>query len=215
MLIADQMYQQGPQGQAAAGALVTSFDGYLRPSSVLKITGGDVHVAADVVGRGYPRVTVTIAPLHTDDGAEPRPRLKNGDHDMTLIFGDQASFKGGRAFVAELLVKLKSRQPPHRPLFPLKLAEYEKHFNAAVDVLHLSRLDVTPHCARHGGPSVDAAKGLRTIPEIQKRGMWRAASSVRRYEKAGALMRQLEKVPRALLTSFPSKLVQLKSRLLR
>ena len=65
---------------------------------------------------------------------------------------------------------------------------------------------------RHGGPSVDAAKGLRTIPEIQKRGMWRAASSVRRYEKAGTLMRQLEKVPRALLTSFPSKPVQLKSR---
>jgi len=45
VLIADRMLQQGPQGQAAAGALVTSFDGYLRPSSVLRITGGDVHVA--------------------------------------------------------------------------------------------------------------------------------------------------------------------------
>ncbi|CAK0810785.1 unnamed protein product, partial [Prorocentrum cordatum] len=193
VLIADRMIQQGPLGEAAAGALATSFDGYLRPSSALRINGADVHVAAGGVARGHPRVTATIAPLHADDGAELRPRLKNNEHDMTLIFGDQASFKAGRSFVADLLVKLKGQRQPHRPLFPLTLAQYERYFNAAVAALQLHRLDVTPHCARHGGPSVDAARGLRSIPDIQQRGMWRAASSIRRYEKAGTLMRQLEK----------------------
>ncbi|CAK0882272.1 unnamed protein product [Prorocentrum cordatum] len=209
------MLQQGPLGEAAAGVLVTSFDGYLRPSSAPRISGADVHFAAAAVGRGYPRVTVAIAPLHAGDGGEPRPRLKNNDHDMTPVFGDQASLKAGRSFVAELLVRLQSQRPPHQPLFPLKLPEYERHFNGAVDALHLSRLDITPQRARHGGPSVDAARGLRSIAEIQKRGTWRAASSVRRYEMAGALMRQLEKVPRPLLQSFPAKLVQLKAALLR
>ncbi|CAK0868625.1 unnamed protein product, partial [Prorocentrum cordatum] len=107
VLLADRVAQQGPSGLAAAGALVAGFDGYLRPSNVLKLTSGDVHIAAAVVGRACPRVTAAVAPLSVGDGGEPRARLKNNDHDMTLVFGDQASFKSGRAFASELLAELK------------------------------------------------------------------------------------------------------------
>ena len=53
-------------------------------------------------------------------------------------------------------------------------------------------LKVTLHCFRHGGASHDFAVGARGIAEVQARGFWRAASSVRRYNKAGRIGLQLQ-----------------------
>ena len=41
---------------------------------------------------------------------------------------------------------------------------------------------------------VDCSEGLRSLPEIQKRGGWRTFSSVRRYEKAARLGAQWRKL---------------------
>ena len=50
---------------------------------------------------------------------------------------------------------------------------------------------VTPHLARHGGPSEDFFRKKRTLDEICKRGRWRDKRSVMRYEKSGMLLKSL------------------------
>ena len=88
----------------------------------------------------------------------------------------------------------------------------------AVSALNLTALKITPHCMRHGGASVDALCG-KLLPEIQRRGRWAAASSVKRYEKTGRLLKQLEKMSKTQIDAsteadlwlqrwFPSRLVR-------
>ena len=48
-------------------------------------------------------------------------------------------------------------------------------------------MNLSPYQTRHSGPSIDRAKKLRTLHEVQKRGNWRSTTSVLRYEKAGRL----------------------------
>lgn len=43
----------------------------------------------------------------------------------------------------------------------------------------------------HGGASVDALSGALSLAAIQRRGRWKSASSVARYEKHGRLLRQI------------------------
>eukprot|EP00971_Amphidinium_carterae_P194978 3868982-Amphidinium_carterae.1 len=49
--------------------------------------------------------------------------------------------------------------------------------------------------ARHGGASRDYLLKIRTLEEIQKRGVWKSQASVRRYEKSGVLQRFILKIP--------------------
>ena len=51
---------------------------------------------------------------------------------------------------------------------------------------------------RHGGASSDALRGHRGTWGITKRGRWAPRSSVKRYEKAGLLLQQWQKVPAAV-----------------
>ena len=44
-----------------------------------------------------------------------------------------------------------------------------------------------PYAWHHSGPSIDRAQNRRTLAEVQKRGRWKHAKSVARYEKAGRL----------------------------
>ncbi|CAK0883086.1 unnamed protein product [Prorocentrum cordatum] len=84
--------------------------------------------------------------------------MKSGDHDCTIVFGDDASLKAGCAVRRGALLPAKRQGRPTRPLFPLKLARHEQLCNEAVADAGLSRLRVTPRRARRGGPSADAAR---------------------------------------------------------
>jgi hypothetical protein len=84
-------------------------------------------------------------------------------------------------------------------VFPISLAQLERKFADAVKALKLNRLLCTPHCLRHGGPSTDFALGYRSLASIQRRGRWHAASSVKRYEKAGRLSKQVAHLTADLL----------------
>jgi hypothetical protein len=133
-----------------------------------------------------------LAPSRRDDGSEPAIRTKAGQHDDAIAFGDAASCAAGRSRIASLLQHLKTTaSSPASLLFPISLARYEELFRRAARSLGLGKLKCTPHSARHGGPSSDYARGLRNLLDIQKRGHWGVASSVRRYEKSATLMRQL------------------------
>ena len=49
--------------------------------------------------------------------------------------------------------------------------------------------DAVPYQARHSGPSIDLALHRRELKAAKKRGRWRTDRSLRRYEKAGRLLR--------------------------
>ena len=58
-------------------------------------------------------------------------------------------------------------------------------FRAALTELEMSHLGVLPYAWRHSGPSIHRAQNRRALLEVQKRGRWKQAKSVARYEKAG------------------------------
>ena len=64
----------------------------------------------------------------------------------------------------------------------------------AVTALHLHGIAEHPYCLRHGGASHDRGTAFRSLAEVAKRGRWRSAASVRRYEKHGRLAAQLWKL---------------------
>ena len=73
----------------------------------------------------------------------------------------------------------------------LSLGTLDRWFSEATSARSLRLLRFTPHCARHGAASSDFALGLRSLEEMQRKGRWLASASVRRYEKAGRLNRQV------------------------
>ena len=95
---------------------------------------------------------------------------------------------------------MRSAALPGQPLFsPLTLSEYERHILKGAEMAGLDPLRVTPHSARHGGASSAVHLKLLDLKMIQKRGRWLAPRSVKRYEKAGKLLRQVaairDKIP--------------------
>ncbi|CAK0882091.1 unnamed protein product, partial [Prorocentrum cordatum] len=211
VLIADNLAERDCEGVAAAGALLVSFDGYIRPSNALAITSREVSQRQAGSNPNNPSLVVTIAPRADDHGQQPAPSTKSGDHDCTIVFGDQASLKANRGICRDALLWASRKARRGRPLFDISLAKYEQLFNQAVSDVMLSSLRATPRCARRGGPSADAALKLRPLEAIQKRDLWRSASSVRRYEKHGALMRHIAKMTSSPLRSVPAALRRLQN----
>ena len=80
----------GPLGTHAARALLVSFDGYMRPSSVLQLKSADIEIARADVARGYPTVAVTLAPLAADDGGE-EPSIAFDDFRVIMLSGGEAA----------------------------------------------------------------------------------------------------------------------------
>ena len=97
---------------------------------------------------------------------------------------------GSSAVLAALVQRAKRGK--RQALFPsMTLPQYEQVISRAAADLGLEPLRLTPHMARHGGPSEDALSRVRSLPEIQARGRWEHPKSVARYRKAGTLLRQI------------------------
>ena len=73
----------------------------------------------------------------------------------------------------------------------MTLPQYEQVVTQAATTPSLEPLRLTPHMARHGGPSEDALSRVRPLPEIQARGRWEHPKSMARRRKAGTLLRQI------------------------
>jgi hypothetical protein len=189
LLLTDTLLQEPtlPKVLTAIG-LHLSFDLYLRPSEVLNLRRTSV---VPPQGRKYPRWAVIIAPF----GTENRPS-KNKEFDDTVL----ASPPGAdRDYVQRLLETLhKTTKADTCLLDPLNLAVYEKVTREACATLEIEHLALSPHSARHGGPSTDAYNQVLDTKAIMTRGRWKALASVRRYEKKGKLQRQVAKLGPAL-----------------
>jgi hypothetical protein len=189
---------------AAARLLPLQWDEYMRPSEVLELARGDLHPpyrAADAWA-----VVVRAAP-QDDEGdtvdlvaaRELRPRTKptkTGQLDGTVLIPDAASVLGDRGWLSVHLQNLFDATSDGR-LSALSLHDYNIAIQWAAGQAGLESLCLSPHSARHGGPSHDAALNLRSLADIQTRGQWASKSSVARYRKAGQLRRQENKMTRA------------------
>ena len=81
----------------------------------------------------------------------------------------------------------QSRSIPSENLFSFDYPTFCAELNDALQELDMTRLGVVPYAWRHSGPSIDRALNRRSLAEVQKRGRWKQARSVARYEKAGRL----------------------------
>ena len=90
--------------------------------------------------------------------------------------------------------RLQRRQSQDKPLLNLNYAEYLLLCRRAAENL---QVDMVPYHGRHSEASVDRAENLRTLESIQKRGRWKSAQSVRRYEKKRTCQPELAQLVQA------------------
>eukprot|EP00438_Fugacium_kawagutii_P020835 Skav200772 [mRNA] locus=scaffold2001:422297:423250:+ [translate_table: standard] len=165
------------QGRIDIAMLLTiQLDAYLRPSEALDLT--QAHLAPPN-GRRYPFWGIVVAPADLGD------QTKTGTSDDSVLLGDLQHNKWvGTAF--KLFVDSTSDA-----LFDsVNLAFYEKWLHTACKQLRYKTSCVSPHVLRHAGASNDVYHKRRNLQEVQRRGRWKAKSSVSRYEKHALLVQR-------------------------
>ena len=82
---------------------------------------------------------------------------------------------------------IKSKKPEDM-LFTFDHSDATKWFNEKIADLQYTEHGITcVYQVRHGSASTDVLTGLRSLTEVQKRGRWEAAKSVKRYSNGGRI----------------------------
>ena len=162
-------------------ALLIQHNGYLRPSELTSLTVMQLISPLAGARAPYDQWAVNIAPFEL-----LRP-AKTGmmDESITLDYMKWAE----PCF--QVLVTGRDRR---EPLFKFDMTELSTSFALGVEQCQLQHLRPGLYSLRHGGASEDYLRRRRTLEEIQRRGRWRAAASVRRYTKEAKLLSELHKV---------------------
>lgn len=165
-----------------AAAVMLSFDAYIRPGKLSDLVAGNVVPPPKGVHRKYCHWTLL---LHPQESAVPS---KVGQFNDSLVVGSH-----GREWISDLLGRIYSVHPGDldSQLFDFTLDRFEKEFKVSVSRLGIQKLQLSPHCLRHGGASHDYLFGIRSLSDVQARGCWASYESVRRYAKHGRINRQL------------------------
>ena len=143
---------------------------YLRPAAGLALRRGCL-VPPGAQSRG--RWCLYLAPR------ELRTPTKTGCFDDTVVLDSRWLTWAGPIFEA-----LRG-DGSMEPMWDFTYADLVKRLDAIRAQFGIP--DLVPYQLRHSGASIDRESGARSLLDIQKRGQWRAASSVFRYEKAGRL----------------------------
>ena len=126
---------------------------------------------------------------------QKRPN-KQGEYDGTVLVNDDVARKANRHHLSSLLRVIRGNGA-NEDAFSINIGSYERALKKGTQACGFSHLKLTPHSARHGGASHDALRELRSILDIQGRGLWASQLSVARYKKAGALLRQEQRLSTA------------------
>ena len=117
----------------------------------------------------------------------------------THLFNDSVVLDSvGRSWLGQAVVRLASSRRG-RPLFDFTYSQWLEAVKTAGAALGLTEWRITLYVLRHTGPSHDFLTKRRSLAEIQRRGRWSLASSVRRYEKGSRVTSRLNDLPPALL----------------
>ena len=170
------------QEQAEMGlAVVLAYALYLRANEMLLCRVGQLTPPIRGGGKAHRCWCLVLHP------SERGQRSKVGMADEAMrIEGDEFKFLGP---ILRRWLKGRGRE---EPLFSFDYARLSRAFREAGEKSGLGVLGPpTLHQLRHGGASTDAASGSKGLMEIQAKGRWGDARSVRRYAKGGRVTQQL------------------------
>lgn len=160
---------------------------YCRPSEPLRLRCRDVVAGAAGAPPPHHLTSLVLHPL------EMHIPSKTQEFDETVVL-DLPRHQG----LAEMLARMVAGRKPDEELFRIAAADLTKALDESAAELGLEALGrVHPYRLRHTGASHDFATKARTLAEIQRRGRWRDARSIRRYEKGGRLNELLLRLPAA------------------
>ena len=108
---------------------------------------------------------------------------KVGVSDEAVLL-DQPYMKG----LGKLIMSGIKSKKPEDMLFTFDHSDATKWFNEKIADLQYTEHGITcVYQVRHGSASTDVLTGLRSLTEVQKRGRWEAAKSVKRYSNGGRI----------------------------
>ena len=154
---------------------------YARPGELLNSLRGDLIPPLGGVSSGW---SIILHPM------ERMKASKTQSYDDTITMKNEIY-----PFIGKILEKLIVGPKAER-IFSHGYVDFARCFRQAC--LRLGLRDVVPYQCRHSGASIDRAGCHRCLSEVKKRGRWRSDASVARYEKAGRLALEVNKVPEAL-----------------
>ena len=173
----------------------TLFSTYMRPSALLLVACLDLLDAPAAVSGMAPYPALLVAPEERGEST------KTGTFDQTVLLDDSRDSMLG----PDLLRHRDARRAAagisaegddgSLPLFGLRPGRFLEEWRSAVSFLTCDSLAHTPYQNRHGGPSRDIQLRRRSLLEVQRRGHWQSATSLRNYEKAARLHRLINQVP--------------------
>ena len=159
-----------PPRPDAAVALMIALHCYLRPREMSRMLWSHI-VGSRGAGPGLAALL-----LHP---SEEIVTSKTGENDETIIID--------LPWLAILLERLKRLRPANETVAGCPASELRRLILRAFDLLllHQEFGQQNLYVIRHSGVSADWLRARRTRRSIQDRGRWRAATSMRRYEKGG------------------------------
>ena len=169
----------------AAAAVLIQYDLYLRPSEILQLKRRDIVKPVANVSQ---RWGVLIGNSDFEEVS------KTGTTD-DIVVANSAHRTWCNDLVRHVAFRFLDQDVC---LFGITLNHYEKLFREFTKVYKLTPQCFTPHTIRHSGPSFDALHEHRSLGEIQARGRWASATSVRRYRKPGRLLMHASRLPAGL-----------------
>ena len=152
--------------------LMMCLNGYFRPGELMDVRAEDM--IAPMAG-GLPHWSVLLFP------EERRRSSKVGEFNDTVVL-DSARLKFLDAHIKSQVDKVKSGK-----LWRFSYPQFVKEFQRSLRELRLEKFRIVPYQLRHSGPSIDLARGTRSLLEAQKRGRWGNVKSMSRYERHGRL----------------------------
>jgi hypothetical protein len=182
----------------AAAAILLHMDIYARPAALLRLRRE--HCIPPVIGLGAARPHWAVVFFPSTEAE----RSKTFQQDDTVEVG----VLGSRLYMNDVLKALVDSTPAESCLFNFEVPAYLRMVKAASAKVGLTAMNIVPHMFRHTGPSLDALNNV-DLRIIQRRGMWKARSSVDRYSKHGRYLRQLSKLSSAQKASALSDLAWL------
>ena len=183
MMIVMWLLERGDRHLAVAVLMMMEL--YCRPAEPLLVRPVDVIPGAAQRPGQLAHVAVLLHPF------ELGVPSKNQEFDQSLVLDLPRQRP-----LAEALLALRAERQGQPRLLEVGALEVRQKLAEAGAALHLSRLGpLHPYRLRHSGASIDFASGSRRLEEIQKRGRWRDARSLRRYEHGGRLNELLHRLP--------------------
>ncbi|CAK0883482.1 unnamed protein product, partial [Prorocentrum cordatum] len=181
-LLACWMICQGLRPHALA--ILMMMELYLRPGEPFLLRGRDVAAGAFSGAREWTPTSVLLHPF------EMRTPSKSQEFDQTIVLDLDR-----QAALADALVQL-GLERSEGPLLDVSPSALRRALDEAAAAWRLGPLGpLDAYRFRHAGASVDFATGARRLEEIQRRGRWRSARSLRRYEHGGRLADLLRRLP--------------------